>query len=220
MRSSDNRGQAYTIEGIIGAIVIVSALVLGLQAVDTAPWTEDTTERQTEALRVQVQDMLDAANDRDALRTAATCIDGDGNGDPHPAVADGAATNDSARAELGTLLNRTLTENQRYSVYIDYPNSSADVGDGSVAEVLNTTALTPERSVTRSSVTVTRHVPLFDSDPILEFDANEGECVPVRTGANNTLRQRQLEPGRDVYVDDQNPSSELYAVVKIRVVAW
>ena len=103
-----DRGQAYTIQGVIGAILVASALVFGLQAVDISPWTEDGSEAQTEALRVQTQDLLAAASDRDALRTAATCIDGDGNGTPHPAVAAGTVANETERDALGTLLNRTL----------------------------------------------------------------------------------------------------------------
>lgn len=210
----DTRGQAYTIEGIIGAILVASALVLGLQAVDTAPWTDDSTDRQTESLRVQVQDVLDAAEDRDALRTAATCIDGDRNSTPHPAVAAGSAENDSERDVLGTLLNRTLDANgYRYAVYLDYPNATDP-------SAVNTTALTPDRDVTRSSVTATRQVVLFDTDPITEFDADVGECIEVTAGENNTLKSRQGDPDRDVYVEDQNDSSELFAVVRIRVVAW
>lgn len=213
MLSSDNRGQAYTIEGIIGAIVVASALVLGLQAVDIAPWTDDSTDRQTESLRVQVQDVLDAAEDRDALRTAATCIDGDGNGTPHPAVAAGSADNDTARATFGTLLNRTLDGTHQYSVYVDYQNAT-DPSD------INTTALTPDRDVTSSSVTATRQVALFDTDPIMEFDTDAGGCVEVTAGENNTLRSRQDDPDREIYLDDQGDSSELFAVVRIRVVAW
>jgi len=215
MRAGDDRGQAYTIEGIIGAIVVVSALVLGLQAVDIAPWTDDSTERQTESLRVQIQDVLDAANDRDALRTAATCIDGDGTPRPHPAVAAGGAANNTERAVFGTLLNRTLDENnQRYSVYLDYPNGTE----------LNTTAITQDQDVTRSSVTVTRQIPLFDSDPVLEFDSDAGECVTVQSPSNpaesETLGERNRTAPDTIYLDNQDDDSELYAVVKIRVVAW
>jgi len=211
MRASDTRGQAYTIEGIIGAILIASALVLGLQAVDIAPWTDDSTSRETESLRVQVQDVLDAAEDRDALRTAATCIDGDGNASPHPAVAAGGADNDTERTEFGILLNRTLDRNgQRYSVYLDYQN-------GTSPPALNTTALTNTRDATRASVSVTRQVVLFDSDPILEFDPDAGECVAVTAGENNTLGSR---PNDEVYVNNRNEDSQLFAVVRIRVVAW
>jgi len=215
-----DRGQAYTIEGIIGAILIASALVLGLQTVDIAPWTDSSTDPQTESLRLQTQDLLEAAEDRDALRTAATCIDGDGNDTPHPAVAAGTANNDTERAALGVLLNRTLdANNYRFSVYISYPNGTT-AANGSASNSINTTAVTDDRDPTRRSVTATRQVALFDSDPILEFDPDAGECVPATAGVNNTLATRWDDPDQDVYVENQNENSDLYAVVRIRVVAW
>lgn len=212
--SQDERGQAYTIEGIVGAIIVASALVLGLQAVDIAPWADDTATEQTQALRVQVQDVLDAAEDRDALKTAATCIDGDGNGSPHPAVAAGDRGNDTQRDDLGTLLNRSLDENNReYNVYLDYQNGSS----------INTTTLTPPaRTPAESSVTVTRQVALFDSYPTLAFDSAQGGCVPTSELSNRdnvTLAQRD-NPTEEIYIEDQDESTELYAVVKVRVVAW
>jgi len=220
MTSSTDRGQAYTIEGIIGAILIASALVLGLQTVDIAPWTDSSVDRQTESLRLQTQDLLEAAEDRDALRTAATCIDGDGNDTPHPAVAAGTANNDTERAALGVLLNRTLDQNNyRYSVYVSYPNGTT-AANGSAADSVNTTGISDDRDPTRPSVTATRQVALFDSDPIYEFDPDAGECVPATAGTNNTLGTRDADPDQDVYVENQNLDSDLYAVVRIRVVAW
>jgi len=213
----DDRGQAYTIEGLIGAIVVASALVLGLQAVDIAPWADSSADDQTEALRAQAQDVLDAAADRDALRTAATCIDGDGDGNPHPAVAAGGRGNDTDRDTFGTLLNRTLEENgNEYNVYIEYQN-------GSKPSALNRTTISGNaRTAVRSSVTVTRQVALFDTDPTYAFVPDAGRCVPTReaTNRNNvTLAQRDWRGG-DVYLEDQNESDELYAVVKIRVEVW
>jgi len=213
----DERGQAYTIEGIIGAIVVASALVLGLQAVDIAPWADDTASEQTEALRVQVQDVLEAADDRDALRTAATCIDGDGDGTPHPAVAAGDRASDSERDQLGTLLNRSLDANgHEYNVFIEYQNNS------NRADVNRTDVLVSSRSAGRSSVTVTRQVPLFDSDPTLAFDPDQGACVPTSTLSNreNVTLGASDNPTEEIYIQDQHESSELYAVIKIRVEAW
>lgn len=209
----DDRGQVYTLEGIIGAVLIASALVLGLQAVDISPWTDDNVDQGTESLRVQVEDLLSVANDRGDLRTVATCIDGDGNESPHPAVAAGGTQNATDRASFATLLNRTLEENNhRYRVSVVYPDENATGG-------VSSATLTPERGVTRPSVTVTQQVALFDSDPVLGFDPNQGECVPV-VATNDTLGQRDADPDADIYVGNQNRDSDIYAVVKVRVVAW
>jgi hypothetical protein len=209
----DDRGQVYTLEGIVGAALIASALVLGLQAVDISPWTDDSVDQGTESLRVQVEDLLSVASDRGDLRTVATCIDGDGNGSPHPAVAAGGTDNRTDRASFATLLNRTLDENNhRYRVSVVYPDENASGG-------VNSTRLTPERGATRPSVTVTQRVALFDSDPVLGFAPDRGECVPI-VATNDTLGQRASDPNADIYVENQNSNSDLYAVVKVRVVAW
>jgi hypothetical protein len=205
----DGRGQAYTIEGVIGAILVASALVLGLQAVDIAPWTDDSVDEQTESLRAQVQDVLEAAADRGALRTAATCVDGDGTDRPHPAVAAGDAAADSERAVFGTLLNRSMDlQGHSYVVSLDY---NASTGGG-----MESVTLTDSRSATRPSVTVTRQFALFDSDPVLRFREDAGECVPATSG--ETLAERDDSGG--LYVSDQNEENELYAVVRVRVIAW
>jgi hypothetical protein len=209
----DDRGQVYTLEGIIGAVLIASALVLGLQAVDISPWTDDNVDQGTESLRVQVEDLLSVANDRGDLRTVATCIDGDGNESPHPAVAAGGTQNATDRASFATLLNRTLEENNhRYRVSVVYPDENATGG-------VSSTTLTPERGATRPTVSVTQQVALFDSDPVLGFDPNQGECVPV-VATNDTLGQRDADSDADIYVGNQDQDSDIYAVVKVRVVAW
>lgn len=209
----DNRGQAYTLEGVIGAIIIASALVLGLQAVSIAPWADDSVDRRSDALRTQVEDVLSSASDRDALVTAATCIAGDGDGEPHEAVADGEASNDSQRDEFGVLLNRSLSANShQFTVELEYLN----VSDGSD---VNTTLLTRDRDVTGASVTVTRQVVLFDTDPVMRFDTNRGVCRPV-VAANDTLQTWRADPDRDIYLTDSDDDSDIYAVVKFRVVAW
>jgi hypothetical protein len=208
----EDRGQAYTLEGIISAILIAGALVVGLQAVDISPWTDDGTDAQTEALRDQVEDVLAAASDRDSLRTIVTCIDGDGDGTPYPAVAAGDAPNSSLRTPFSTLLNRTLDANgYSYEVSVDRINRT---GDG-----LNRTLVTPERDVTRPSVTVTRRIALFDSDPVYRFDPDRGACVPA-LGSNATLGARYNDTTRDIYITNRDVTSDVYAVVRVRMVAW
>jgi len=206
----DNRGQAYTLQGIVGAILIASALVVGLQAVDISPFTDDSADVATDELRIQSEDMLAIASDRDSLRTIATCVDGDGDGTPHPAVAPRSVSDETDQNSFGALLNQTLTANgYSYNVYIDYVNTSS-------GGQLDSTPLASELDVTRPSVTVTHHVTLFDSDHVHIFDSERGECVPT-IKENNTLGERDDD---DIYLENKDEDSEIYAVVQIRVVAW
>lgn len=194
-----DRGQAYTLEGVISAIIIASALVLGVQAVNIAPFTDDGPESGTE-LRTQVNDALEVAQDQNGLQTAVTCLGADTT-TPPPGVID----TDNEITAFGAVLNNTLSElvGNSYVVYVDYPNENGNVEQLTIGS---------QKNVTGSSVTVTRQIPLFDSDPVYQLDANNAECVPDGTlgGINEN----------DIYLSNQSPSDELYAVVQIRVVAW
>lgn len=186
-----NRGQAYTLEGIIGAIVIASALVIGLQAVDPAPWTQ-TDPTNPEELRSQSQDLLDAASDSGALHTGIRCSDGAG---PPSGEAFMEGTG------LANLTDNALaTDNYRISVeYVD-PSTGDRVESVLVAGQPG-----------RTSATVTRQVAIFDTDAELTYDGEE--C------SRPTLEPQTIGESGDFYIPDQH-SSDLYAVVTVRVIVW
>lgn len=201
-----DRGQAYAIEGIIGAIIVVSSLVLGLQAVDMSTWSNGG-DGQTTATRTEIADMLDVAQDTGALQEAVTCVSTGFDADPHPRVA---STNDPS-SEFGKILRNTTGqsgEQYRYRIAIDYPN-----GEGGY----NTTQIgqTPEQN--RETVTVSEYVTLTDTDPV--FEVEDGSCV----AQDETLGQ---DVGGGTYIygsgsdDEEDPDSELYAVVRVRITAW
>lgn len=194
-----NRGQAYTLEGVIGAIIVVSALVLGLQAVSIAPFTGGTADEGTE-LRVQTEDAMDIAQDEEALAMVGTCLGGSDETTPHPGV----VSTDPAVTRFGELFANTLDGVANYNVYVDYPDSTG---------AINKTVIGPPETPVRASVTVTRQVVLFDSDTVYELDEDREECLPTAQSLG------QIDDD-DIYLTDQNPDSEIYAVVQIRVVAW
>lgn len=200
----DDRGQAYTLEGVIAAVIIASALVFGLQAVDIAPWSDQQRQTQADSLRTEIQDMLAAGADRDALRTAVTCVDGAGN-------PDGDVANPAANVtQFAPLLDRTLdTIGRTYVIRFQYLD-----GDGAVQHV----SVTPERTPTSTqTVTATRQVMLFDSDPVHEVESAGGDqrCVP---------QDETLEERNDLYVPNQQGPGDaeinIYSVVRVQVIAW
>lgn len=189
-----NRGQAYALEGIIGAVIVVSALVLGLQAVDIAPWTGDD-ERQNTETRVEVADALAVAEDTGALREAVTCVGSDGTPDPEVAAAE------DGTSELGTVLNRTLEGRYTYRIGVEYPttdNETERVQIGPTPSLPNTDA-----------VSVSRYVALSDSDPVYEVE--DDSCT--QNGRLGTVDDDEI------YLEDQSGGA-LYAVVEVRVIAW
>lgn len=190
------RGQAYTLEGIIGAIVVVSALVVGLQAVDPAPWT-DPDPVDTDELGLQAQDLLEAADDTEHLQTALTCVDPASEGE----LASEAF--EPGESGFGNMSQRMLgTANYRVSV--EY------VEDGEVTrETVVDTGGTPGRI----SVTETRQVALFENDPL--YERSDGDCH--QSTVTPTLGDTDEDK---FYVENEDEDSELFAIVTVRVVAW
>lgn len=184
-----DRGQAYALEGIIGAIIVVSALALGLQAVDIAPWSGNEA-LDSSGTREEVADALAVAEDTGALQEAITCVDSDG--EPHPDVA---ATEDNASA-FGGVLNRTIDGQYTYRIAVD-SNGSDRVQIGPTPSLPNV-----------DTVSVSRYVVLSDTDPVYEVD--DEQCRPSGT----------LEDADDFYIEDQRPAESIYAVVRVRVIAW
>lgn len=193
-----DRGQAYTLEGVISAILIASALVLGIQAVNITPFADEGPQSGTD-LRTQVEDSLEIAQDRDGLKTAVSCL-GPDSSEPSPGIID-----TESNTTFGAVLNQTLSNvvGNKYVVFVDYPNETG---------VVKQLALGSDTIASGSSVTVTKQVTLFDSDPVYELDPDEAECLPDGTlgGVNPN----------DIYLSDQSPGDELYSVVQIRVIVW
>jgi hypothetical protein len=216
---TDDRGQAFALEGIIAAVIVASALILGLQAVDLEPLTSGD-DRTNEQLRTQVADALDVAAESgdsvapterpNALREAVTCVsldeDGTGSRGPRHAVPNPAAVNPEGSTQLSAILDSTLEEEFNYRIVLEYPDENAS--SGVERSVLRDTELPSQ-----PTVTVTRQIPLYESDKIR---GNEN-CETISGGIT-------LDQGEDfdinLYVDNQHLNSELYAVVQLKVIAW
>ena len=202
---SGTRGQAYTLEGIISAILVVVAVLLGLQAVNVAPWTSGPSEQSVETLRTQGNDLLSAAADNGTLRRAVTCVDGDTpNADAYRPN-----STDSSTA-LGPLLGQTLKERgYGYNIYLEFWDSddSPQDGTGHVGKT-TTVAVYPEepQEPDNSVVTVSRRVVLYNS-------------TMVRTGDDCSVAA-PLGDGTDFYADSVYQDSPIYTVVEVRVELW
>ena len=204
--TGDRRGQAFTLEGVIGALIVLMAVVLALQAVDAAPFTDEQSEQRSEALRTQVADTLAAAADRGALRRAATCVRSGGS------PADNVANPGVPLTDFGVFLNQTLIQNgNEYIATVEYRGS-----DGSGDPVLERARFYPTTATDppETAVAASRQVVLHNSDPV--FRPQGLRCGEDRSG-------RTLNESANLYIDrhpDLGTDSTLYNVVRIRVIAW
>jgi hypothetical protein len=199
-----DRAQASTLEGVIAAIVVASAVILGFQAVDVAPWTSGPDENRIESLRSQASDLLAVAADNGTLTRAVTCVETNTTTNAYDPDLDAYKRNPAqATSTLGPMLNATFFENGfRYNVYLRYWNGTSDEQDRSFAYPSGEELQQPQNGV----VTVTRQVVLYDS-------------MPTRSGPNCLTRGDALGD-TDLYVEDYYPDSPVYNVVEVVVEVW
>ena len=196
-----SRGQAFTLEGVIAAIVVLVSVVLALQAVDIAPFSSGGADSHTDRLETQVSDVLATASDRDALRTTVTCVRP--TGEPESDLAN---PNDPL-TRFGELLNQTLAQNgNEFIVAVEYLGK-----DGLARERVYPTG---EISAPTGAVSASRQVTLYKSDPV---NRAEGDgCEPDPDGT--TIGEY------DLFYIDPNPDlggvTNLHNTVRVKVVAW
>lgn len=198
--NGQTRGQAFTLEGVIGAVIVLSSVVLALQAVDIAPLATEGEDAQSDRLETQAADVLATAADRDALRTAVTCVGPTGDPDP------GLANPGDPLTQFGVLLNQTLAQTNEFIVTVEYRN-----GDSRMRN-----RLYPAGDITppRGAVSASRQVTLYNSDPVHRVEGDS--CV--RDPDSPTLAEDD-----QLYVDrhpDVDGVSNVYNTVRVRVIAW
>jgi len=196
-----SRGQAFTLEGVIGAVIILASVVLALQAVNIAPVTSDGVDDRNDQLETRIADLLEAAADRNALRTTVTCVRS--TGEPETNL----ANPHDPRTPFGELLNQTLTQNgNEFIVAVEYRNTDGQVRD----------RLYPSGNISAptDAVSVSRQVMLYNSDPV--HRGGTDNCVPD-SGGTTVAEDDQF------YIDrhpDVSETTNVYNAARIRVIAW
>lgn len=194
MDRSSSRGQAYTLEGVIAALIIASSVLVGLQAVDTTPWTTGSTEVLSEQRQTQADDLLATTYEDGSMVRAISCVD-DG-GDLTSAVID--------LTDFGERINESLAQRGfGYRLSVAYWNASSDTRD---RVVLAGSGANPGSD----AVTATRRAPL--TDEMQSYDINSAEtCEP---------RDETVSENSDFYAPQVDSSSSVYNVVEVRLDVW
>lgn len=199
------RGQAFTLEGVVGTLIVLTAVVFALQAVEVAPFADDQREASTESLRVQVQDLLAAASDSGALGRAVTCVDAAGEPDINVANPGQPVT------DFGALLNRTLVQTgTQYSATVEYREGGGGGRRFSTEDLYTPGQGTPPDR----AVSATHQLVLNADDPVYRAQGND--CVED-PGGQTVAETSGFYVGRHPDAPEAGP---LYNVVRIRVIAW
>ncbi|WP_435345689.1 DUF7288 family protein [Haloarchaeobius sp. HRN-SO-5] len=205
----DERSQAYTLEGFIGSILILTAVLFALQSVVILPTTSGQVGLDVqEQLRSSANDVL-AINAEDG---SLSCHVRYWNGSNESTFAEGidprigygpneppnVTACDADGTQFGPMLNQTFGEQGReYNVLVTYRNGTETEQQRMVYRGVPT----------ESAVTATYTVTLYD-DQRLTGEACRPNCPTL---ANATLQEFPIPNDVD---------GPVYNVVVVRVILW
>ena len=225
--SETERGQAYTLEGFVSAMIVLMAVLFALQSVVITPTTGGLADRTTQAQLGQEA--------QDALVVGATANESEGHGDLTTLVrywndSSGQFYNTSdpevdefyydASNEtefydefaLGKILTERFTERGlSYNVELVYQDENGEFDDE------NSTYLVYQGE--SEAVTASYTVTLYESDNL---------TAPDNESQNTSLREAYYCAGENEHTEDCYPippatgenGSEIYNVVEVRVAVW
>lgn len=221
--SSSDRGQAFTLEGFIAALVLLMAVLLAVQSVVITPSTGGAVDRTAQAqVQQQVQDALIVAQQTDAsdggnLSTTLRNIDLNEteNGEyefqefHNASGAQGVYSPEVFRNEsaLGAILDTHLDAGQSYNVELYYQNESGTIDDP--IQLVNQGP--PSSTAVTASYTVTLH-------------GNQTVTSPDHD--DDDVRLQNVSDTDESYIPNLNdPDAEgeavgVYNVVEVRVIVW
>jgi hypothetical protein len=205
-----DRGQAFTLEGFIAAILVLTALLFALQSVVLTPSTGGEVGGQTErSLQQQATDVLVLnAESGNLSRVVRYWQPGCGAVSFHNASSYGYEnTTDVAEGKygLGTLLNQTFAgRGQPVNVVLEYRTNSSAAG-WQAGQTENATVLR-QGLPDEKSLVATYTLTLYDDQEL------------TAPGTDTTLGQAAecSDPAFDI--PDASPDSHVYNVVVVKVV--
>lgn len=209
---SDERSQAFTLEGFISAIVILTAVLFALQAVVITPTTGGAVDRAAQAQEEQeVRDALHIAGESGELSELVRhwnhvdeeWRDGNAPGDP--------AYNNSKLAEIsdfGTILDEQFVNSSGKAYNLDFVTYDED-GDRVTESIVRMGGGTGD-AVVSASYTVTLH----DNQSLTEWDGTDF------TTTGTELYEAESDHGYPLPSTSGLSESATYNVVEVRLTVW
>ena len=191
---TDERGQAYTLEAIIAAVLLISSLVFALQVTAVTPLSASTSNQHIEIQqRASAAGVLTAAQEAGALKEAVLFWN-DTKGEFHGAQRMTFYTNTYPPNKFGHITERAFDGRGLAVNVLVYHDANAD----------------PSRMVYRgepsdNAVSASRTVTIYDDDELTAPDTSD---TASSAGSYS-----------DVVPEDPN-SNNVYNVVRVEVVVW
>lgn len=204
-RSTDDRGQVYTLEGVTAAVLLFVAVLLALQAVTVTPTTPGTIDRDTRSkLQVQAHDVLIAGQESGSLSETLRYWNVSTQSFYVPPSEEYAASDSvgygfhDPPTEFGDMLNQTFSQRgYKYNVYLETRRGD----DWTKSERY---PLVKRGEPTDNAVTATYVVTMYDNQTL----------SPASSRKLGDLGEEEF------YAEDIYPDEPLFNIVRVRVVIW
>jgi len=202
MASLSERGQAHTLEAVVGAILLLTAVSFALQITIVTPLSASTSSQHIEGQqRATAQGVLASAAEEGALEDAVLYWNETG-GNFHNATTRDYYTNGPPDNRFGDMLARAFDQNGiAYNVYVT----------SNEPETTNTRRkpLIFQGTPSDNAVSASRTVVLHEDDRLLDTDES-----PTGTTLNQSA-------SFDGFVTDADGVTDgIYNVVRVEVVVW
>ncbi|MFC7115606.1 hypothetical protein ACFQH2_12540 [Natronoarchaeum sp. GCM10025703] len=194
---SDKRGQAFTLEGVIGAMILLTAVLFALNSAVLLPSTGETGNQAQ--IEQEAKDVMQIAADEGHLTQMARCYN---TTEEEWFGQEGTATAPPNDTELQTLLDDTFGDRDRsYNLEIKYATDTS------------TERVTYQGASTRNGVTVSRTVTLYEDEPLLRESGSGTSCADPEEELNT------LSDDGDNYPVTRGATSNdyIYNVVEVRL---
>jgi hypothetical protein len=210
----DDRGQAYTLEGFIGSILILTAILFALQSVVITPTTGGTVDRDArDQVRIEAQDMLVLSAESGNLSKMIRYWNGtEAATDRRFAASDGQSLGYSSELPPGDaprglllMLEEAFEDKNGFNVIVEYQNSSGNPDGGQLTMVRNGFS-------TQSGVVASYTITLYDDQRLTGPGGDQRTLSWYNTGTSD---------GNGFYpIPDAYPNSPVYNVVTVKVIVW
>ena len=203
-KTTDDRGQAHTVEAFIAALLLISGLLFAMQATAVTPLSASTSNQHIEnQQRAVAHDLLATAADDGSLEEAVLYWNAsDGGFQDSPDA--GYYTNAGSQNEFLESLNHTLRERRiAYNVRIRYHNTTGD------EPRVRTQRMVEMGQPSDNAVTASRTVTLSEQHRLTGDD-------------DSTLAEVTNSEGKSFYAPDADPEPEgqLYNRLEVRITTW
>lgn len=206
----DDRGQAFSLEGIVAATVVLLALLYALQSVLLTPITVGSVDESTQSrIRAEANDILRVTADQptedlDYFVRYWSPVNRTFAGAVSPELGYGMA---GPPGHFGAMLEASFAQQGRnYNVIVHYRTKDDPTTDATVRMVY-------QGKPSDSAVVATRTVTLFDDMRL---------TGPARTTAEIGGMDTNATDNDDsyFYAPDAYPDAVVYNVLEVRIVVW